>query len=198
MAESLTASMVDSIRSAAKKLTGFPRRQFQAEMAVKYCDGSARHAETVFGWGRDTVKKGLHELHTGERHPDHFSARGRHKTEDCFPEIVQHIHALVEPESQADPKFQTPFAFTRVTAEAVHQQLIIRFGTRDGGPSIPAVRPLRDILNRLGYRLRRVRKTKPQKKSPRPTRSSRTCASSTDKRPATGKRFASRLTARRR
>lgn len=49
MAESLTASMVDSIRSAAKKLTGFPRRQFQAEMTVKYCDGSvvritSRHA----------------------------------------------------------------------------------------------------------------------------------------------------------
>ena len=196
MAEPLTASMVDSIRSASKKLPGFHRRQFQAEMTVKYCGGSARYAETVFGWGRDTVKKGLHELHTGERCPDHFSARGRHKTEDRFPEIVQHIHALVEPESQADPKFQTPFAFTRMTAEAVHQQLTIRFGTGDGGPSIPAVRTLRDILNRLGYRLRRVRKTKPQKNSPRPTRSSRTCVSSTDKRPATGKRFASRLTAR--
>ena len=96
--------MVDSIRSASKKLTGFHRRQFQAEMTVKYCDGSARHAETVFGWGRDTVKRGLRELHTGERCPDHFSARGRHKTEVRFPEIVQHIHALVEPESQADPK----------------------------------------------------------------------------------------------
>jgi hypothetical protein len=30
------------------------------------------------------------------------------------------------------------------------------------------------ILNRLGYRLRRVRKTKPQKNSPKPTPSSRT------------------------
>jgi hypothetical protein len=196
MAESLTASMVDSIRSAAKKLAGFPRRQFQAEMTVKYCHGSARHAETVFGWGRDAVKKGLRELHTGERYPDHFSARGRRKTEDRFPEIAQHIHALVEPESQADPKFQTPFAFTRMTAEAVQQQLTNQLGTLDGGPPVPAVRTLRDILNRLGYRLRRVQKAKPQKNSPRLTRFSRTCVSCTDKRPATGKRFASPWTAR--
>jgi hypothetical protein len=27
---------------------------------------------------------------------------------------------LVEPQAQADPKFQTPFAFTRITARAVH------------------------------------------------------------------------------
>ena len=192
MAESLTASMVDSIRSAAKKMTGFRRRQFQAEMSVKYCDGSARHAETVFGWGREAVKKGLHELHTGERFRDHFSARGRHKTEDRFPELAQRIDALVEPESQADPKFQTPFAFTRITAEALHRQLTMQAGTLDDDLPIPAVRTLRDILNRLGYRLRRVRKTKPQKKFPRPTRSSSTCVSFTDRQPVTRKRFASR------
>ena len=38
----------------------------------------------------------------------------------------------------------------------------------------PAERTLYDILNRLGYCLRRVRKTKPQKNSPRPTPSSTT------------------------
>ena len=52
MAEELTSSMRDTIRSAAKSLRGFRRRQFQAEMAIKYCRGSARRAENVFGWGQ--------------------------------------------------------------------------------------------------------------------------------------------------
>jgi hypothetical protein len=41
---------------------------------------------------------------------------------------VSLIHALVEPESQADSKFQTPLAYTRMTAKAVHEQLNIVFG----------------------------------------------------------------------
>jgi hypothetical protein len=35
--------------------TRFPRRQFQAETAIKYCRGNPRRAEQVFGWGRDAV-----------------------------------------------------------------------------------------------------------------------------------------------
>ena len=159
MADLLSPSMVGTIRSASKKLTGFRRRQFQAEMTIKYCEGSARHAETVFGWGREAVNKGLNERRTGIRCLDNFSARGRQKTEDRLPELADRIHAFVAPESQADPKFQTPFAFTRITAQAVYKQLVIELENQDSEYTIPAVRTIRDILNRLGYRLRRVRKT---------------------------------------
>ena len=40
MAESLTESMRDTIQSAARKLSGFLRRQFQAEITTKYGHGS--------------------------------------------------------------------------------------------------------------------------------------------------------------
>jgi hypothetical protein len=111
-------------------------------------------------------------LRTGIRCLDHFSARGRHKTEQRDPTLVDRIHAIVEPDSQADPKFQTPLAFTRVTAKAVRAQLL---AAAAGTPQlVPAERTMHDILNRLGYCLRRVRKTKPQKKFPRPTPSSTT------------------------
>ena len=59
MLAELTESVRETIKSAARKLMGFPRRQFQAEMAIKYCDGSPRRAEKVFGWGRDAVNNGL-------------------------------------------------------------------------------------------------------------------------------------------
>jgi hypothetical protein len=193
MAE-LTESMKETIRSAAKKLTGFQRRQFQAEMAIKYCLGNPRRAEHVFGWGRDAVNTGLNELRTGIRCVENYSTRGRRKSEEKSPELVQEIQALVEPESQADPKFQTPLAYTRITAKAVHERLVAN--TAGDGRHVPAERTVYDILNRLGYRLRRVQKTKPQKKSKKPTLSSTICGKSTHKPRTTWRLSASRSTPR--
>ena len=176
MAAELADAARATIKSAARKLTSFARRQFQAEVANAYCGGSPRMTERVFGWGRDAVNTGLHELRTGIRCVDDFASRGRHKTEACQPELAQAIHALVAPHSQADPKFQTPLAYTRITAKAVRERLVaIAAGD---ARHVPAERTVYDILNRLGYRLRRVQKTKPQKKSPKPTLSSTTSGKS--------------------
>ena len=49
------------LRSGAKRLTGYQRRLFLAEVATELCDGCPRKAERRFGWGRETVEKGLHE-----------------------------------------------------------------------------------------------------------------------------------------
>ena len=61
----LSSSQIEDLRLAASKLLGAGRRSFQAEMALKYCEGSARLAETVFGWGRNNVELGLAEQRTG-------------------------------------------------------------------------------------------------------------------------------------
>ncbi len=172
MLSDLTEAVRETIKSGAWKLTGAQRRQFQAEVAIQYCKGSAREAERVFGWGRDAVHTGLNELRTGIRCLDNFTGRGRPKSEEQDPTLVAQIQAIVEPECQADPKFQTPLAFTRITAKAVHQQLLAQ--ASDEQQHLPAERTVYDILNRLGYCLRRVRKTKPQKNFPKLTRSSRT------------------------
>jgi Rhodopirellula transposase DDE domain len=194
MLEELTESVKETIKSAARKLTGFRRRQFQAEMAIKYCKGHPRRAEEVFGWGRDALNTGLNELRTGIRCVDSFSARGRHQTEVQQPELASVIHGLVEPKSQADPKFQTALAFPRVTAKAVHQHLKANAAGEDR--HVPAERTVHDILNRLGYRLRPVRKTKPQKKFAKPMPSSTICDKSTPKPQGTRKHSASRWTPR--
>ena len=177
----LTADFVDSIKSAARKLTGWRRRELQAEMALKHCDGSPRRAEQAFGWGRAAVATGLGERRTGIRCRDDFQKRGRKKSEALAPPLAQDIEALVAPSSQADPKFQTPLAFTRITAAAVGQAL----AAKPRPYPLPARRTLNDILNRRGYRLRRVLKTRPKKKSPRPTRSSPTSTPRTPAAPPT-------------
>lgn len=169
MLPELSEVVRETIKSAARKLTGFRRRQFQAEVARQYCQGSARQAERIFGWGRAAVETGLNELRTGIRCLDNFSARGRHKTEEQQPTLAEQIHAIVAPVSQADPKFQTGLAFTRITAKAVRGQLL----AQAADSPVPAERTIHDILNRLGYCLRRVRKTRPQKNFPKPMLSSR-------------------------
>ena len=140
-------------------------------MANAYCGGSARLAETTFGWGRAAVHTGSNELRSGIRCLDAYELRGRHKTEDACPALEEHIRQIVDPQSQADPKLQTPFADTRITARAVREALL---NVPELAEKVPTRQTVGDILNRLGYRLRSVLKTRPEKKSPRRTRSSPT------------------------
>ena len=167
----LTEDVLQTIQSAAQLLTGHKRRRFQAETALRYCGGSARQAETVFGWGRAAVHTGLQELRTGIRCLDAYESRGRKKSEALCPELIDHIHRLVEPQAQADPKFQTPFAFTRITAKAVRAALQAVPELKD---FVPCRQTVGELLNRIGYRLRRVLKTRPEKNAPKPTRFSTT------------------------
>jgi len=167
----LTEDVIQTIQSAAKLLTGHKRRRIHAETALKYFNGSARQAEKVFGWGRAAVDTGLNELRTGIRCLDAFELRGRKKSEELCPKLIDHIHRLVEPQAQADPKFQTPFAFTRITAKAVRDALQAIPELQD---AVPCRQTVGELLNRIGYRLRRVLKARPEKKFPKPTRSSKT------------------------
>ena len=179
MAE-LTDDTRRAILRAGQLLTGHQRRRYQAEMAHAYCGGSARLAETTFGWGRDAVRTGPNELRSGIRCLDAFTDRGRPKTEDACPELEDHLRRVVDPHAQADPKLQTPLAYTRVTAAAVREALR---AVPELAGRVPSRQAVGDILNRLGYRLRSVLKTRPRKKCPR-----RTPSSGTSTPPASGRR----------
>ena len=158
----LPEQYIRTIKGAAKKLTGSKRRAFQAEVALDYLAGSARKAEKVFGWDRKTVQLGLHELRTGIVCVDNFKSRGNKKSEDKDEQLKADICSLAEPESQTDPKFQTTFKYTRLTAKAMRTALITEKGWKD--QDLPCEKTIGNILNRLGYRLRRVQKSKPIKK----------------------------------
>jgi len=150
------------IRSGARRLTGFPRRAFQAEVAAELCGGNARQAERRFGWGRETVEKGLHERQTGIRCLEDFIARGRQRVEDKDPRLAADIRAIAEPHSYADPSLKSSRRYTNLSAAEVLEALIAR-----GHPEadLPAERTMRNILNRMNYRLKRIRKGKPLKKT---------------------------------
>jgi hypothetical protein len=155
---------VQLIRSAARRLTGHRRRAFLAEVTQTLCDDNPRQSERLFGWGRETVALGIHERDSGLRCLESFCQRGRKRTEDKHPELVQHIRELVEPHAQADPRLKNTLAYTRRSAKALRKALIEQKGYRS--EDLPSDRTLQQLLNRLGYRLRRIQKTKPLKKIP--------------------------------
>jgi hypothetical protein len=152
------------LRSAARRLRGHQRRLFQAEVASRLCGGNARAAERRFGWGRDAVATGLHEARAGLRCVENFAARGARPREVKDPPLAAAIRAIVEPHTQADPELQSPRCYTNLSAAEVLQALQDRYGY--AAEHLPRERPLRDILNRLGYRLKRIQKAKPLKKTP--------------------------------
>jgi hypothetical protein len=67
--------------------------------------------------------------------------------------------------SQADPKFPSTFAFTRISARAVREALKEEKGDQD--EQLPSRQTIGDILNRMGYSLKKTQKIKPLKKIPK-------------------------------
>jgi len=159
---SLSKQHITTIKDAAKKLTGAKRREFQAQVSIDYLNSKPHLAEKIFGWDRKTVTLGLNELRSGVVCIDDFKARGNKKTEEKIPQLEIDIVSLAEPESQIDPKFQTAFKYTRITAKAMREALITKKGWNH--EELPCEKTISNILNRLGFRLRRVQKAKPLKK----------------------------------
>jgi Rhodopirellula transposase DDE domain len=158
----LPPSQIADLRLAAAKMTGAARRAFEAEMPLKYCEGNPLQAETTFGWSRRTVALGLAERHTGIiwlGAPSAFS--GRKRWEDTHPQIAEALGQLAEAHAQQDPTFRTSLAYTRLTVRAALAALRAQ-GYRED--DLPSPSTMAEGLNRLGFRLRKVVKAKPQKK----------------------------------
>jgi hypothetical protein len=161
----LNPDYIEDIRLAASKMHGYERRSYMAEMTIKYCDGKSRRAETVFGWNRNAVETGLGEKRTGIVCIGAQSvASGRIPWEKKEQEAAEMLRMLADEHSQQDPSFRSAIAYTRLTAMAAVTALKKKgFSDRQ----VPSCSNMAKILNRMGYRLRNVVKSKPLKKSKR-------------------------------
>lgn len=169
---SLAPSQIEDLRLAASKMDGIERRGFQAAMAQKYCQGNARLAETIFGWGRKNVEVGLAEKRTGIICVGLQSAlSGAKRWEEKQPEAALSLLQLAESHAQQDPTFKTALAYTRLTAASALSQLKEQGFSQE---QLPSKSTMAEVLNRMGYRLRLVVKAKPQKKFHKQTTSSTT------------------------
>lgn len=158
----ISAQQIADLRLAAAQMSGAKRRAFQAEMAEQYCGGNPRQAERVFGWKRTAVEVGVAERRTGVSCLGGQAAfSGRKRWEEHHPQAAEALRALAEAQAQQDPTFRTSLAYTRLTANAAIAALRAQgFAQQD----LPAPSTMASVLNRLGFRLRKVLKAKPQQK----------------------------------
>src|SRR5437764_5394317 len=162
--------MIPVLIDAAKALKGSQKRVFMAKTVAAMGRGGQCWAQVNLGWCRETIRKGTHELRSGMTCVDAFHCRRRKPAEEHLPRLLDDIRSIVDGQSQADPKFQTDRLFTRISAAEVRRRLIATKGYTDA--ELPPPQASNTKIKQVGFRLTKVAKSRPQKKSSRPTPSS--------------------------
>ena len=162
----LTEEVKARLVNSAKELKGSVRRRFKARAVQALGEGGQQLAERELGWNRGTIRKGMHEVGHGIVCEDVFSVRGRKRSEDHLPNLLSDISALVDSQSQVDPRFRTTRLYTRLTAAEVRRQLIGKFGYSD--EDLPTAETFGTKLIDLGYVAKKVAKSQPQKNCRKP------------------------------
>ena len=161
----VSAELTDQLlMAAARALRGRERRVFQGRVCSALCDSNARRAEQRFGWGRRNVSDGLVEFTSTAADPVDKSKKpcGRLPIEQQRPQLAIDVRLIVEPHTHSDPELKTSRQYTNLSAAEVREAL------REKGydeTQLPCERTIRDILNRMNYRLKRIQKGKPLKKT---------------------------------
>ena len=156
----LSEAACELLKRTANAFQGAQRRRFIAD-TVHAFGLSQRQAVVRLGWSCETIRKAQHESRTGITCCDNFSARGRKPAEHHLPRLLADITDLVKDHLQTDPTFQTTGLYCRLSAAEVRRQLIGRKGY--ASRQLPCVQTVGEKLNLLGFRLRGVTKSRPQK-----------------------------------
>ena len=73
--------------------------------------------------------------------------------------ILPDMISLVDAQAQADPKLKSSFLYARISARAVRKALVSEAGYCES--ELPSRQTTGEILNRLGYRLKKHKKRNP-------------------------------------
>jgi DDE family transposase len=79
------------------------------------------------------------------------------------PQLAADIRALVDPHTYTDPELKSSRRSSNLSAAEVLEALIAKGDPKE---KLPSERTMRDILNRMDYRLKRIPKGKPRMKTP--------------------------------
>ena len=152
----ITPEIRDMLNETRDNLSGYKRRHFMAQVVETMLDSSPMRAEKKLGWNRVTLAKALNEYRGGFCFIDHYHLRGRKRSEDHLPALLDDIRELAERHSQTDPTFRTTRQYVRLTAAALCQQLVEEKGYTH--EELPTEQTIRRKLNEMGYSLKRVKK----------------------------------------
>jgi len=154
-------SLLPGLKIAASNLKGSARRMYLVQLALDLGDGGKSLVSRELGISRQTLRKGIREVESGEAQVDNFQARGRKPLEETNPGMLEHIREIIDGASQIDPKFTSTRLYTRLSAKEVRKQLLKRGYTEE---ELPTNQTIFNKMVSLGYKRKKVSKTKPKKK----------------------------------
>lgn len=152
--------LLPSLRQASQGLTEGERRRFLGQLVLDIGRGGQRLVSMTLGISRHTLRKGIQEIESGEIKENKYHERGRYKTEQLQVELVESLRKIVDGASQTDPQFKSTRLYTRLSARSVKEALIEQ-GYDES--EIPSKGTIYNIMKRMGYKRRKVAKTKPKK-----------------------------------
>ncbi|HEX7880274.1 MAG TPA: ISAzo13 family transposase [Candidatus Eisenbacteria bacterium] len=153
----LPESVIQTMRSAAALLCGDKRRRFQALVARDHCGGSARIAERLFCWGRESVETGLGELRTGITCLVNSVYRGRRGIEVRHPGILTELELLLANDTAGNPMCEEKWV--RGSLDHLSRQL------KEKGYKV-GCKAVRRILRGMGYSRKSNRRRQPRPHCP--------------------------------
>jgi len=158
--QGLTRAQLDLVVRLVEKIPYDHRRQAMGDVVHTLLEGRARLAEDALGWGRHIIELGMHEHRTGIRCIQDLSNRGSKRAEIKNPQLLVDIEMIMEPHCESDSHLRTTLLHSNMTTNAVLNALGEKGYTTE---ELPSERSMCNILNRLGYRLKTVAKSKVQK-----------------------------------
>ena len=150
-----------SLKLASSKLKGSARRMFLGQLALDYGKGGRVRISKALGISRVTLNKGIEEVITGIAIKDKFEERGRKKLEELQPQLIEDLKKIGDTSSQTDPQFKSTRLYSRLSINQVRKELLKR-GYEEA--ELPSNETLRNQMMNLGFKRKKVAKTKPKKK----------------------------------
>ena len=151
----LTDSLKKLFKETALELRGPAKRKFMAQVVLELGDGGQWLAERELNWNRTTIRKGIKELVSGKPYIDKHYSKGRRRTENHLPELLEDIKQIVESQATTVSTFQEERTYTDLTADEIRKKLIREFNYSE--QQLPTIQTIRTKLNSLGYYLKRVK-----------------------------------------
>ena len=159
----LSDTLKATYRDAAKNLRGSARRKFMAGIVESLGRGGLSYCARELGWDPKTMRKGRQELESGIDMAERPSNAGRQRTEERLPTLIEDLKEILDGQSQTDATFRSQRLYTRLSVREVRAQLIAQHSYTD--EQLPDDEVLRQRINKLGYKLKTVKKNQPKKNS---------------------------------
>jgi len=153
-------NLLPSLKIASENLKGSVKRMFLGQVAIDLGRGGKVLVSEHLNISRQTLRKGIKEVESGEAQKDKFHERGRKPLSETNPELVSSIKKIVDAASQTDPQFKSTRLYTRLSPRTVKEKLI-KQGYEES--SLPCKKTIGNAMIALGYKRKKVLKTKPKK-----------------------------------